>query len=248
MKKAVVCALAMVMALALCACGNSGSGAGSSGSPESSGSSGNQGSASSAGQKADYTFGTESVRVWENSGNTLIEIQVPITNNTNDLLYCRTVDFRLVNAKGEAVFSATCSDMAPTYLEPGDTGIIYHMQKYLSDEPYSDDLKLEYEATIEVPSWTVQTFEVSDLTFDQPTSISCVIRGTIINGSDKDLEQAMVSIRLYDAQNNIIGAAFGYADGTIGAGETGTFMAQRYDVEGGLGNIASYKAIAYVAE
>ena len=58
----------------------------------------------------------------------------------------------------------------------------------------------------------------------------------------------MVSIRLCDAQNNSIGAAFGYANGTIGAGETRTFTSRRYDVEGGIGRIASDKAIAYVAE
>ena len=231
--------LATVFCLAACS-GNSGSNGSSD--------SGNQGSKSSAEKSANYTFGTEKVRVWESVNNTLIEIQVPITNNSNELLYCRTVEYKLVNAKGEAAFTATASDMAPLYLEPGDTGIIYHMQKYMSETPYSDDLKLEYKATIEVASWTVKSFEASNLTFEQPLGTGYIIRGNITNNSDKDLEMAQVSIRLYDAQGNIIGGAYGYADGTIKAGETGTFVSQRYEVEGGRDNIASYKAIAYVTE
>lgn len=242
MKKIILCALAVVMSLALCACGGSSSGSNGSGG------SGSQSSVPATENRAAYAFGAEKIRVWDSGSNTLIEIQVPITNNSDKLLYCRTVDYRLVNEKGEAVFTANASDMAPLYLEPGDTGIIYHMQKYISDTPYSNDLRLEYEATMEVPTWTVKTFDVVDLTFEQPTQTSCVIRGNIVNDSDKDLENVMVSIRLYDAQNNIIGGAFGYSDGEIKAGETGPFRSQRYDVEGGLGNIASYKAIAYVTE
>lgn len=184
-------------------------------------------------------YGEPVIRQWVelNDAEPCFQFMIPVKNISEDYVAFRRNTYMLKGKDGETVAFWEGADCAPYYLAPGQEGIIYHEAINRDGIDYlSPEYSFEYIAVPEAVTWDFEALEISDIQFNKNLG-STEIRGNLINDTDCDFSFPPVTFLFYDADGNILCAAYGMGGsndyesenfGVIQAHSTCPFVTYRY--------------------
>ena len=185
-------------------------------------------------------YGEPSISQWVelDEAEPCFQIMVPVTNVSGDCLGHRTAVYTLKDKDGSEVAAFEGADCAPSYLAPGESGVIYYTAINRSGIDYlNPDYTLEVESEFfPMGEGTVIPLKVENLQLAKVLG-SIEITCELVNDTDYEFEFPYVSFLFHDEDGNILSAAFCIAGsndynsedfGKQPAGTTMPFKCYRY--------------------
>lgn len=156
-------------------------------------------------------YGEPVIRQWYqlSSPNPCFQIIVPVKNLSEDNIFFGTKTFTLKDASGNAVASFEGGGCAPHYLAPGQEGILYYEAINTDGIDYLDPTySLEFAAEPRIVTWDFELLKISDVQIEKDMG-TVEVYGNLTNNTDYEFDSPTLSFLFFDADGNILCAAYG---------------------------------------
>lgn len=194
-------------------------------------------------EKAEYTIGETSVKVWTSSiGSNWVTVVIPVKNTGNVNLYLSSSSVDVENADGSLAATLKMVSVYPQIIKPGETA--YYFEETTYEGANTEGLNVVPHVKAEKATVDIIRLEVSDLQI-KDDMLGASVMGRVNNTTDEEQSMIYVVANFFDKDGKLVGQQFTILSDKLPAGEKIGFETSSLSSHLTSADIATYDVIAF---